>query len=349
LTCTDRSGITSNMTFYTPPLKTNSEKKPRRVGFELEFTDADIKTCSELIADLFGGKVRYENALEAEVIETPMGKFKVELDAQILKKLAARLEQEKLAQDVGIVDMERLQTEVSSWIGQAAGQVVPYEIVTPPLTFDQLPKLETLRQKLQERNAKGSKAGFFNAFGMHINPEAASEEVDYIRDILCAFLVLYPWLKKVMKIDLSRRMLTYIDPFPEAYVRLLLAENYSPSLEDFILDYLKHSPTRNRALDLLPLFDHLKPDLLDGLEEGQRKLVKGRPAFHYRLPNCEIDDPDWRISRDWNYWVEVEKLAYNSEKLRSMCVEYLEFQNDELRIFETDWALRVAELMDFEP
>ena len=41
----------------------------------------------------------------------------------------------------------------------------------------------------------------------------------------------------------------------------------------------------------------------------ERHLIKGRPAFHYRLPNCLVDEPDWTVAREWNTWVAVERLA----------------------------------------
>jgi hypothetical protein len=88
--------------------------------------------------------------------------------------------------------------------------------------------------------------------------------------------------------------------------------------------------------------------MLDGLDEGQRKLVKARPAFHYRLPNCEIDDPDWRIARDWNYWIEVEKLANDPDKLGSMAADYLGFQGNGLRIFNADWSTEVAKKLGYD-
>ncbi|MFT6556466.1 amidoligase family protein [Sneathiella sp.] len=336
------------MSFQRPPITHNPDNQERRAGFEFEFADVDIQTCSEIIAELFGGKIKYKNALEAEVTDTPMGNFKVELDAQMLKSLAAKLEMKHPVEEDSLLDMNQIRAALSARMGQAAGLMVPYEIVTPPMPFDQLPKLEALRQKLQEKDAKGTRSAFVNAFGTHINPEVASEKVSYIRDILRAFLILYPWLKKVMRIDLPRRMLTYIDPFPEAYVKLVLQDDYDPSLDQFIEDYLAHNPTRNRALDLLPLFAHLKPSMLDGLDEGQRKLVKARPTFHYRLPNCEIDDPDWRIARDWNYWIEVEKLANDPEKLRSMAADYLKFQETGLPIFSADWSTEVAEKLGYD-
>jgi Putative amidoligase enzyme len=56
--------------------------------------------------------------------------------------------------------------------------------------------------------------------------------------------------------------------------------------------YLEHNPTRNRPLDLLPLFVHLHgPGLLKRVEDAP--LVKPRPTFHYRLPNCELTNPGW--------------------------------------------------------
>ena len=52
-------------------------------------------------------------------------------------------------------------------------------------------------------------------------------------------------------------------------------------------------------------------------------LVKPRPAFHYRLPNCMVDEPHWTVAREWNSWVAVERLAADAEKLAAMSRDYL--------------------------
>lgn len=325
------------MEFAPLPRSENADGKPRKVGFEFELAGLEIKGCAELIAELFDGEIAYKHSLEAEITDTPMGSFKVELDAHMIKNLAARLEEKHAVKADDLIDINEIRATLSDWMGDAAGQVVPCKIVTPPFACEQFPELETLRQKLQERKAEGTGAFLTNAFGMHINPDIASKNVNYIRDVLRAFLVLYPWLKQVMDIDLTRRMLTFIDPFPESYVKLVLAKNYEPSLDAFVADYLEHNPTRNRALDLLPLFAHLNPEMLRKLDESERRLVKARPTFHYRLPNCEIDDPNWRIARDWNYWVEVEKLAEDKQKLASMTKEYRAFLNKTFHLLGPDW------------
>jgi|AntRauTorckE6833_2_1112554.scaffolds.fasta_scaffold34681_2 hypothetical protein len=319
------------MTFKHLPQEKNAGGKERRIGFELEIAGIEIEDCAKLVAEVFGGKILFKHSLKTEITGTRVGDFRVELDALVLRGLAERQEKEGDAAD-GLV----------GWINDTAGKIVPIEIVTPPMTFDQLPDLELLRQKLQVKKAQGTKAAIINAFGMHINLEVASKEVDYVRDVLRAFLILYPWLKETMGIDFSRRVLTYINPFPIDYLRLVLPETYAPSWDTFITDYLEHNPSRNRALDLLPLFMHVKPDSVKLLREADRKLIRARPTFHYRLPNCEIDSPDWRIARDWNSWVEIEKLAQNKEKLNEMASEYLAFVDKPLHMLSNEWLEKIT-------
>jgi len=337
------------MTLFKKPTYTrNPEGKPRKVGFEFELAGIEPQACAELVADLFDGTIQAKHSLEIEIAGTPMGTFKVELDAKMLKDIAKKLEKEQPEAKNKLLDTNSISTYISKWVGELAGQVVPLEIVTPPLICEQFQQLETLRKELCKKKATGTKAAFTNAFGMHINPEITSKKVEHIHDIMRAFLVLYPWLKEVMEIDLSRQLLTYIDPFPNEYVTLVLAENYAPSLDGFIDDYLEHNPTRNRVLDMLPLFAYLKPDSLDGLKEEDRKLVKARPTFHYRLPNCEIDNPDWSIARDWNYWVEIEKLAEDKQKLANMASAYLTFLDKPFHAFSNNWVEQITSEFGYE-
>ena len=96
----------------------------------------------------------------------------------------------------------------------------------------------------------------------------------------------------------------------------------SSELERLIDDYLRHNPTRNRALDLLPVLAHLDRDRVLSQAEGKH-LVKPRPAFHYRLPNCMVDEADWTLASEWNRWVMVERLAGDPERLGRMSRRYL--------------------------
>jgi hypothetical protein len=47
----------------------------------------------------------------------------------------------------------------------------------------------------------------------------------------------------------------------------------------------------------------------------ERELIKPRPAWHYRLPNCLIDDPEWSLARPWSEWVTIERLAADPDRL----------------------------------
>jgi len=133
--------------------------------------------------------------------------------------------------------------------------------------------------------------------------------------------VLSPWLRAEIGVDPARRVLPFIGHFPDAYVRLVIDPGYAPDLGTLIDDYLEHNPTRNRELDLLPLFAHLDPGRVErALPDAH---VKARPTFHYRLPNSRIDDPAWGgVIEEWNRWLEVERLAADPARLEEACTAY---------------------------
>ena len=129
-------------------------------------------------------------------------------------------------------------------------------------------------------------------------------------------MLLSDWLRGEIDVDPTRKLLPHTHPFPAAYLRKILDADYAPELDALIRDYVSLNPTRNRELDMLPLFAHLAPDTLDKFIEDDR--IKARPTFHYRLPNTELSDPDWRIVDEWNRWVAVEKLAADNAARRRM-------------------------------
>ena len=106
------------------------------------------------------------------------------------------------------------------------------------MTFNSFPKLEKLISDLRNSKAKGTKASVFKAFGVHINPEIISNNTSDILDVLRSFILLYPYLITAMKIDISRRITKFIDPFNKKYCHLVTNIDYKPSLNCFIKDYL---------------------------------------------------------------------------------------------------------------
>ncbi len=331
--------------FRKPPVWHNPQNKLRKAGWEFEFASIGVKECTDLICNLFGGEPSSKHSLET-IIKTKLGEFRVELDALVVKDFAQRLENKSLFEAFSNPNIMQMQKDFSQWMGNAAGQFVPLEIVTPPLDFDSFNKLEELRKVLYQSDAEGTRASLVFAFGLHINPEIHSADINEIRDILRSFVCLYPWLKKELKIDFARRALNYIDPFPKTYIERILQTDYAPYQADFITDYLQDNPTRNRALDLLPLFKYLDKNCLNALPVAMQRLVKGRPAYHYRLPNCDIDNAQWSIADEWNMWVLIETLAHNKAALDEFSHAYLLHLSEVFTLSDDKWILTTTKLLN---
>lgn len=137
--------------------------------------------------------------------------------------------------------------------------------------------------------------------------------------------------------DFTRRLTTFINPFPSAYYQLILSSDYRPDLNQFIRDYHLHNPDRNRPLDLYPVLAFIAPSEVNQLKDLGN--VKPRPTFHYRLPNSLIDDPNWSIGVEWNRWYEVERLASEPALIRDLGREYLRMQA--LPGFEKEWMNQI--------
>jgi hypothetical protein len=311
-----------------PPVSTKASGEMRRVGVELEFSGLTLENIALLIREQFGGAIIAHTAYENTITGTSLGDFKVELDFQYLKEKGRYKP-----------DPEDFLAQFDEWseliLRTAAEQIVPFEVVTPPIPMDRLGELEQLILRLRESGAQGTESGAFYAFGLHFNPELPSLDPETIVSYLKAFLCLYDWLIHYSKIDLTRAMSGYISPFPTDYIRQVVDLDYHPNQDRLIDDYLIANPTRNRALDMLPLFSYLDKTRTLSVIDDHR--VHARPTLHYRLPNCQIDKPGWNIDRDWHNWLMVERLACNRECLNAICRAYIEFlERPVVELFQ-DW------------
>jgi len=309
-----------------PPDSQNTAGVIRRVGVEIEFAGLSSEQAAQLVVDCFGGVVGPgDTPFVFSVKDTKWGNFRIELDTRFVhpeKDFGDALEESVLpvnAENVRVVrDMD---TQVREWVGKAAAGMVPTEIVSPPMPWNELGALGGLVETLRAHNAKGTDDSLIYSFGVHLNPEVAREDVDYLLAILRAYVLLSDWLREQIHIDPTRKVLPHIDPFPGDFAVKILAPDYAPDLEALIKDYFALNPTRNRELDMLPLFKHLAPVVLARLTDDER--IKARPTFHYRLPNTSLSDPGWSVAQEWNRWVAVEFLAADEGNLRYLANRYL--------------------------
>jgi hypothetical protein len=331
------------MDFIQPPVPLSRENdRPRLVGFEFEFTGLDLPRAVRVIQAVCGGEKTEHNRFQYSV-ETDLGRFDVKVDADIIRTK----KYEGYFRKLGIpLEKSEVRLGLEEVVEKVSATVIPNEIVTPPIPVTRLETVNELSRKLRLAGAKGSKASILNAFGLHINPESPSLDVHTLRRHLQAFFLLQDWIIEESQIDVSRKMTRFIDDFPEPYVRRVLDPDYDPDMDGLIRDYLEHNPTRNRSLDMLPLFAWIDRDRVLGAVPEQNNLISPRPTFHYRLPNCLVDDPQWSPAEEWYRWVQVERLAADPGRLREMGSAWLALENTLFR--RTAWIKQVRQWLHIE-
>lgn len=321
------------MTFQLPPRIHNEHGQLRTVGFEMEFGGVDLDQTARIVLDLFGGTLRKETQYVYKVA-THLGEFQLEADSHFLQER----KYERYFRALGLNPRESaLAQGVEDAIASLAGTVIPFEIVSPPLRIDQLQPVEDIRRALQVHSATGTNSSIFTAFGMQFNPQVPDHHSETLLAYLRAFMLLFDWLYVESEIPLSRRLAPYIHNFPNEYVDLVLDPNYEPDLDRLMTDYLVLNPTRNRPLDMLPLFAEINPQKVFSYPV-EKDLVRCRPTFHYRLPNSQVDDPAWSVADDWNKWVEIERLACDPDRIREMSEDYLHVHEDTLLFTRSKWV-----------
>lgn len=318
--------------FTTPPSVTNHTGDERHVGYEFEFTGISMDVAANLIQNLYGGEVTQVSAYEYSVTGGVHGTFQLELDAQLLRD--KKYEEMLYKMGIDLSNFEKKKTLEDSLM-EVASSVIPFEIITPPIPLSQMPVLNKLVDGLRKHRAKGTGSSIVYAFGLHLNPEIPDKRVDSLLNHLRAYLLLDAWIRKDSKINISRRLTPYIKVYEEDYAQLILNPGYKPTLEQFIKDYFQYGNSRNRPLDMLPLFMYLNEPLTSGLIKDT--LTSSRPTFHYRLPNCSIEDSSWTLAREWNRWVLVEKLAADPQTLNQYSRAYLKMKRDTLIRFDHKW------------
>lgn len=323
--------------FRQPPVGKRADGGPRRIGVEIEFGGLRPEAILAAIRAAVGGEVERKSQVVYEIHDTAVGRLELELDFRLLKKAAEETEQ--------IDDLPEWLMEVSTWTAEwlerIVSQVVPWEIVTSPMPMQDLHRLEPLIVQLREAGALGTRHAPHFAFGVHLNPELPDLAADTLTRYLKAYLCLKDWLRERSHLDLLRVLSPYIKEFDNGYVRKVVAPSYQPSRSVLIDDYLEWNPTRNRSLDMLPVFAEVDAERVRRMVDDP--LIKARPALHYRLPNCEIDQPDWRLEPLWNDWLEVERLAADPDRLERMGAAYVRWLG-RLRVpFDDGWAKATAD------
>lgn len=323
--------------FIQPSIINNYKNNIRNVGFELEFANIDLEKVLEILQREFDFEIKKENNYFYKLI-SKYGDFILELDFELLTKQKLQSSAKELSKLIGI-DIDKKDVNLlENFIGKLSKDIVPYELSTPPIPLDEITIIDNIVKKLSENNAKGTKYKIYYAFGLHINIEVISLEVKSLLSYLRAYVILQDFINKDAEVDLARKITPFIDNFKSEYIQYILDKSYNPSEEDFIKDYIKFNPTRNRSLDMLPILGFIDESTVRGLLPDEK--IKPRPAFHYRLSNSMIGDSNWEVSSEWNRWILVENLANDKKLLDFLSTEYIKYLDNFINL--ESWEQKIG-------
>lgn len=316
----------------------NSQGEKRKLGIEIEFAGIDGAIAAEQITALFGGNIEWNSPFDIRVPDSDLGEFKIELDSQSIKSYG---ESSGIEGDPSVAESSLAKTAVET-IGSIAQQLVPWEAVSPPIELSEVHRLLEFVEKLRESGAKGTKQAIHFAFGVHLNPELTDLSATTICNHLKAYFCMYDWLERDEQPDIARRLTPFIEHFKQPYIEKVVDPSYQPDQKQLIGDYLNDNPTRNRSLDMLPLFAFLSEKQVKDAVDDER--INKRPTFHYRLPNCEIAIADWNLDRCIDGWMLVEELA-QAENLHDICEQYLVYHEAPANLSNDRWIGEVDSLI----
>ena len=315
---------------------TKPDGTPRRVGVEFELQGIPVDELARLTALTFGGDVERVSKAEYLIDVDDQGQYRVEIDYALLKKLA-KAQQGSTDSDGPSIDSLAVDT-----LSAVSAAIVPCEVVAPPLPMDSfLSTLQDLTDAIRYAGGKGTGHSPFYAFGLHLNVEPPDLDAATIAAYMKAFVCLFDWIVWQGEVDWSRRITPYIKRYSAEYELELTDPQYWPNQDTLIADYLRAEGTRNRALDMLPMFSELDSNAVERAVDDD--LVKARPAFHYRLANCSIDDPAWSIADPWGRWLQIEHLACDRDALNECCAAYQRDRRRLLHRLDNTWRETVTQ------
>ena len=292
--------------FADPPLRENAAGRLRTVGVEVEFGALNAQQGAAALAEGLGGSVIEEDAHALIVRGTALGDLMVEIDTRY-----AHPQRHPGTRWGG------LSRGGAARLGAASHYFVPRELVTRPMPLDQLALVDSAVEVLRLAGARETGPV---AFGLHFNPEPPRLDAETITAILKAFMLLNDWLRRESRPRRLTHRLGFGRNFPPDYMRRVVAADYWPDLDDLMDDYLTANPTRDRDLDLLPLFLHFDERRVRARLPHEQ--IGKRAVLHYRLPTARVSQPGWGIAPDWNRWVAVERLGADRPRLERLAATY---------------------------
>jgi hypothetical protein len=306
-----------------PPRDRDSNGERRRVGVEIELGGLSEEQVAETVRHCLGGEIDRGSRHELHVRGTELGDIEVCLDTAY--------------KDSGNPAIEK-----AVELGRG---LIPVEIVTKPIPFEAMGRLDELVDRIREAGGAGTRDRLLNGYGVHFNVSVVSLDAEGIVPVVRAFALIEDWLRADVAVDLARRVLPFVERYPRAFVDAIAREGAGWSLEDLMTAYLALTPTRNRSLDMLPILREIDEERVVAALGDAARAVTARPAYHYRLPDSRIGDPHWSLALEWSRWSLVEHVAARPDLLDGLSRSWLEYRNA-LTTTPSDWLARSGGMLE---
>ena len=300
---------------------TNYDGNPRHFGLEIEYAGLPLVESAKIISDILGTDIVIDHTTHYKFPHPDLGDFILELDVELAQKISERAKKSKGQGD----ELAAFHGLTDSVVSEVLGTVAPSELVTPPLLAQDLPCVSNVVKALRKAGAKGTSGSILFAFGYHVNPEARSLDAESILKILQSYSLLHEALVQILDMDITRRLSGYAAAYNPKYIELIFKDGYAPNITELMTDYMTYNPSRNYALDLLPLFSFIDESLVN--KTCPNSLIKTRPTYHFRLPNSRITQSNWNIYDGIHAWVLVEDLADKPELMNELSTLYFKTHN----------------------
>jgi len=308
--------------FQPLPIETNAAGDERLTGVEVEFAGLTEADAAHILANALHGRARQTDGHDWMVEDSDLG------DIEVYRDAGWRKSSHVVLREAGL---------------RLGRDVIPVELVTKPLDRAGLAKLSSACDVLRDAGAEGSRQGVLYGFGVHLNVEISGEDAAGITRPLLAYALIEDWLRRAMPIDLSRRLLPFTAPYATSAVRALAGAGPDAPPREVMKIYLDRAADRNHGLDMLPLFAHLDAAAVEAAT-GQAKALKARPAFHFRLPDCRIDEPEWSLAHEWERWRLVERVAHDRALLDTLVTAWLD-DHGLVTFSRSGWAERAGDIL----
>lgn len=218
-------------------------------------------------------------------------------------------------------------------LAAVSGPVSSCEVHCPPVPFREVDCLDRLLDELRRSGAARDREAAPLPLGFDLVVDAEDTGADTIASVIKSFCLISDWLRQDYAAPDIEEAIAFPEPYSLDYRTLVAEPGYQPDINRLAADYIRHNPTRNRELDLLPLFADIAAEALE--TEDTLPPIQPMRAYCYRLPRAGLARAGGIVADELQRWQMVESIAADPVRLGQMGEAFLARSHE---FVEADWT-----------